>query len=448
MKPATAILVVLSAAVLTAAESEFANVPAGVYRPFLRSEKDAVEVPVSAFRLGAQPVTNGEFLEFVRANPQWRRSQVKRLFADNGYLQHWAGDLDPGAANARQPVTFVSWFAAKAYCSWKGARLPTTAEWEFAASAGFTSADGANEPEFTKAVARWYSTPAPPALPPVGAGRANFHGIHDLHGLVWEWTSDFNSALVTGDARGDTGLDRQLFCGAGALGAKDIANYPAFMRFGFRSSLKASYAVHNLGFRVAADEKPSPCCLVVDSAKPPRPAMDTSLYQLSSTWTGDDGRQSKLESLRGRPQVLALIFASCEFSCPILVHQMQGIEKSLPAELNGEVGFTLVSIDPERDTPEALRAFRERMRLAPEHWTLLRGTADDVRELAALLGVNYRRDARGQFAHTSLITVLNSEGEIVHQQAGTGGEIGPVLSALERSFVEREQGGPISTPRE
>ena len=91
----------------------------------------------------------------------------------------------------------------------------------------------------------------------VGNGGPNllssFHVIGDLHGLVWEWTSDFNSAIVTGDARGDTGLERNLFCGAGSLGAKDTGNFPAFMRFGMRSSLKASYTVHNLGFRCAKD---------------------------------------------------------------------------------------------------------------------------------------------------------------------------------------------------
>jgi formylglycine-generating enzyme required for sulfatase activity len=74
-----------------------------------------------------------------------------------------------------------------------------------------------------------------------------------LHGLVWEWVADFNTAMVTGDARGDTGLDRQLFCGSGSQGARDVQNYPAFMRYAFRSSLKASYCVHNLGFRCAKD---------------------------------------------------------------------------------------------------------------------------------------------------------------------------------------------------
>jgi formylglycine-generating enzyme required for sulfatase activity len=232
------------------------RVPAGVHRPLFRVERDPAEVPVKAFLLDARPVTNGDFLRFVREQPRWQRSQVKRLFAGPTYLQHWAGDLDlgPDAARvAQQPVTRVSWFAAKAYAVWAGKRLPATAEWELAAAAGFTRADGTNDAEFVQSVQRWYSTPSPETLPPVAAGRPNVHGLHDLHGLVWEWTSDFNSAFVTGDARGDTGLERQLFCGAGSLDAKDRANFPAFMRYGFRSSLKADYTVHNLGFRCAKD---------------------------------------------------------------------------------------------------------------------------------------------------------------------------------------------------
>ena len=237
-----------------ASGSELIPVPAGIYQPLFRGENDLKEIPVGRFLLAATPVTHGEFLSFVRANPQWQRSRVKRLFADAGYLKHWSNDTELGPhCAAEQPVTWVSWFAAKAYAAWKGGRLPTTAEWEMAASIGFTQADGATEPEFKQAIARWYGTPAPAVLTAVGAGRANLLGIHDLHGLVWEWTSDFNSAIVTGDARGDTGLERQLFCGAGSLGAKDPSNYPAFMRFGFRSSLKAAYTVHNLGFRYAKD---------------------------------------------------------------------------------------------------------------------------------------------------------------------------------------------------
>lgn len=229
-----------------------ALIPAGHYKPLFRAENDAKEIPVKSFWLDVVPVSNADFLEFVRANPKWRRSAVKRIFADENYLKNWPGDLDVGAAS-NAPVTYVSWFAAKAYCDWKGKRLPTTAEWEYAATASPTRPDGENDPEFTRKVKAWYATPAAKNFRNVGASTANYYGVKDLHGLVWEWVSDFNTALVTGDARGDTGLDRQLFCGSGSQGAKDRENFPAFMRYGFRSSLKANYTVHNLGFRCAKD---------------------------------------------------------------------------------------------------------------------------------------------------------------------------------------------------
>jgi formylglycine-generating enzyme required for sulfatase activity len=253
-KVCVAALVVLTVATVQAAPPDMVCVSNGVFRPLFRSQTDLKEVPVRSFYLEVVPVTNEKFLEFVRANPRWRRSQVKRIFADESYLKNWAGDLALGTnALPDQPVVWVSWFAAKAFAQWQGKRLPTVAEWEVAAAASPTLADGTTDAAFQRDILRWYSTPSPSVLPSVSAGLKNFWGVRDLHGLVWEWVSDFNSATVTGDARGDTGLDRQLFCGAGAIGAKDVGNFPAFMRYGFRSSLKAAYTIHNLGFRCAKD---------------------------------------------------------------------------------------------------------------------------------------------------------------------------------------------------
>ncbi|HEX5220972.1 MAG TPA: formylglycine-generating enzyme family protein [Verrucomicrobiae bacterium] len=235
------------------APAGMALIDGGVFKPLFRSTADFKEVAVKPFYLDVLPVTNEQYLQFVRANPRWQRSAVKRLFADESYLKHWAGDLELGTnASPDAPVTFVPWFAAKSYAQWSGKRLPTTAEWEFAAAAGYTSADGETDVEFKRALLAWYASPAQ-QLANVGAGRTNYWGVHDLHGLVWEWVADFNTAMVTGDARGDTGLDRQLFCGSGSISARDVSNYTAFMRYGFRSSLKADYCVHNLGFRCAKD---------------------------------------------------------------------------------------------------------------------------------------------------------------------------------------------------
>lgn len=238
----------------TNAPAGMVAISGGVFKPMFRSTADFKEVAIKSFCLDVLPVTNDDFLQFVRANPRWQRAVVKRLFADESFLKNWAGDLELGTnAPANAPVTFVSWFAAKAYAQWKGKRLPTVAEWELVAAAGTTRPDGENDPEFQRALQTWYSTPSDKRLSPVGAGQQNYWGLHDMHGLVWEWVADFNTAMVTGDARGDTGLDRQLFCGSGSVGARDTSNFAAFMRYGFRSSLKADYCVHNLGFRCAKD---------------------------------------------------------------------------------------------------------------------------------------------------------------------------------------------------
>lgn len=231
-------------------------IPAGMYTPLYKSEKDSGYVEVPAFYLDIHPVTNAEFLEFVIANPKWSRSRVKSLFADKGYLRHWAGDMEIGP-NAEQirnsPVTHVSWFAARAFAKWKGKRLPTEDEWEYAAAASENHPNGANETSYKNRILQWYSQPTPDQLPNIGAMPPNYWGLHDMHGLAWEWVANFNSALVTGESRADTGLERKLFCGSGAVGAADVSNYAAFMRYAFRSSLKAQYAVSNLGFRCAKD---------------------------------------------------------------------------------------------------------------------------------------------------------------------------------------------------
>lgn len=227
-------------------------IPAGAYTPLLRSTSDPARVDVAAFVLDELPVTNAEFLAFVTANPKWQRSRVTRLFADEHYLSHWTSDTELGPrAPVDAPVVRVSWFAARAYARWAGKRLPTTAEWELAAAAGYTSLDGKNDAELNRDLYRWLARPTSDVLPSVATALSNFHGARGLHGLVWEWVSDFNTAMVTGESRADNGLDRDLFCGSGAAGASDTSDYAAFMRLALRSSLKASNTTSSLGFRCA-----------------------------------------------------------------------------------------------------------------------------------------------------------------------------------------------------
>lgn len=225
-------------------------IPGGSYKPFFSESNSAKLIVVKSFWVDKYPVTNEEFLSFVEKNPRWRKSKVKRIFADTNYLSHWKSDLELGKnVNSKSPVTNVSWFAAKAYAGSVGKRLPTVAEWEYIGRASATKADGTKDSEYKRTILRWYSVPNSRSLQAVGKSKPNYYHVYDLHGLVWEWVLDFNIALVTGESRGDTNLERNLFCGSGAVGSSDFSDYAAFMLFGFRSSLQATYAIHNLGFR-------------------------------------------------------------------------------------------------------------------------------------------------------------------------------------------------------
>lgn len=170
------------------------------------------------------------------------------------------------------------------------------------------------------------------------------------------------------------------------------------------------------------------CCAT--NLPPTGTFTDKSLYQLDSTWIDDTGQPVKLGKLQGRRQVVVMFFASCTSACPILLHDLHRIEAALPEAERARVGFTLVTIDPGRDTPEALHAYRNARQLPAGRWTLLRGSPDDTLELAALLGVKYKREATGQFAHSNLITVLNDRGEIIHQLAGLNQDIGEVVKKI------------------
>ncbi|WP_417616287.1 formylglycine-generating enzyme family protein [Oceanisphaera sp.] len=245
----------LGLATLQSSAPFMVELPRGEVRP-LYLTKDSPLTPVDPFWLDTTPVTNRQFADFVRQHPRWQPRQAPALFVEAQYLSHW-GDTGPTREQQDQPVTYVSWFAASAYCKARGKRLPRVSEWEYVAQASELAANGSKEPGYTQRILSWYAHPTTDTLAKVGQGKPNYWQVHDLHGLVWEWTQDFNSALVTGESRADSALDQGLFCGSAAAGSADPSDYAAFMRFGFRSSLKAPYTLRNLGFRCAQDPAPA-----------------------------------------------------------------------------------------------------------------------------------------------------------------------------------------------
>lgn len=234
-----------------AQKNEMALVKGGQYTPLYGSAiKEKVEI--KGFLMDVTPVTHLDFLNFVKESPQWQKSNTIKIFADAKYLNSWTGDTTVPEELKNKPVNNISWFAAKAYCECQGKRLPTVDEWEFAAMASDRKADARADSMFNVAILRSYEKPKTYMIP-VGQSPKNYWGIQDLHGLVWEWTQDFNSIIITGESRSNGNTDKGLFCASGAVGASDLMNYSAFMRYAMRSSLKANFALTNLGFRCVKD---------------------------------------------------------------------------------------------------------------------------------------------------------------------------------------------------
>ncbi len=99
----------------------------------------------------------------------------------------------------------------------------------------------------------WYAKPSNVPLAKVGQDSADVHGVHDLHGLVWEWVEDYAAMLVSADNRDQSDPDLLKFCGAGALSTDDRENYAVLMRIAMLSALDADDTTGNLGFRCARD---------------------------------------------------------------------------------------------------------------------------------------------------------------------------------------------------
>ncbi len=223
----------------------------GSYLPFYGDAKK--QVSVASFLLDERPATNEEFLAFVTVNPQWRKSNVKRVFADTTYLRDWPSDLQFSKDQSGDaPVSFVSWFAANAFAESTGKRLPTLDEWEYVAMADEKDYNARGKKSYSDYIISLYLKKNK-QLEPVKKSQPNAWGIYNMFDRVWEWTDDFNSVLTTGDSREGSYDDKNLFCAGAATSATDVLNYAAFMRFGLRSSLKANYTVANLGFRCAKD---------------------------------------------------------------------------------------------------------------------------------------------------------------------------------------------------
>ena len=167
------------------------------YGGFERGSEDAEardnEKPVHkiqifpSFYMDKYEVTNAQFKAFVDANPAWQKGNIEGRHHNGNYLDHWSGNDYP-AGKADHPVVFVSWYAAMAYANWAGKRLPTEAEWEYAARGGLGRQKYPWGNTISPADANYDGNVGDTT--PVGRYAANGYGLYDMAGNVWEWCLD------------------------------------------------------------------------------------------------------------------------------------------------------------------------------------------------------------------------------------------------------------------
>ena len=401
----------------------YAAISGGAFESILPvGGKAPAKVSVAPYALQRLPVTNVEFLEFVRRHPAWQRGHVPATLADAQYLRNWRSPLELGpGALARQPVTNVSWFAARAYCEAHDARLPAWNEWEFAAAADASTPDARRNPAWRQRILSWYGKPSTGPLPLVGAGEPNLYGVRDLHGLVWEWVEDFNALFISPDNRNQGDPDVLKYCGSGSLSVEDRENYPVLMRLAMLSSLRGNSTTANTGFRCAT------------------PA--TARYHARVPLHTQDGQTLDLDAPSSHFRIVTMFYASCPMACPLAIAALGRIDRQLSAGQRARLEVLMISFDPERDTVVALRQMATARHLDSRRWLLARSAPEDVRWLSARLDIPYRRLPDGSFNHASVFILVDGHGRELARTNYTGAADPEFLAAIRRALPDA---GPVS----
>jgi len=138
-----------------------------------------------------------------------------------------------------------------------------------------------------------------------------------------------------------------------------------------------------------------------------------SLYQLQAQLTTQKAETAGLDVYRGHPTLISMFYASCPAACPMLITAIHSYESQLDEPSRTRLRVLLVSFDPTRDTPPQLDRVAKLHRADAVRWTFASASEADARRIAALLGFSYRRLPNGDFDHSLLITLLDSEGRVV-----------------------------------
>jgi protein SCO1/2 len=159
-------------------------------------------------------------------------------------------------------------------------------------------------------------------------------------------------------------------------------------------------------------------------------ASTDSVFNITDNWTTADGKTFQLSKLGGKPTVVAMIYTSCQYVCPLTIQNIKRIERSLSATQAGKVNFAVFSFDPQRDTLAKLTEFAKLHSITSPSWVLAQGSEGAVRKLAVTLGIKYKKVKSGDYEHDATISILDSNGVIKFQADAMNKNVDDATDAL------------------
>ena len=158
--------------------------------------------------------------------------------------------------------------------------------------------------------------------------------------------------------------------------------------------------------------------------------QDYSIYQIGGDWVDQNGQAITLDELKGKNQVVAMAYTSCQHTCPILVRSMKQMYDEMTPEARAQTQFLLATLDTKRDTPEVMANYAAHNDLG-DNWHLIRSDEASTRMLANTLNIKYKFADNGDINHSNLISVLDKEGRLVAQGVGVSDSgIKPMIEYL------------------
>lgn len=157
-----------------------------------------------------------------------------------------------------------------------------------------------------------------------------------------------------------------------------------------------------------------------------------SVYQSDALWTTQRNEILQLRDFVGKPAIVTMFYGNCLQVCPILIRDANRVFQAVDETLQDQVQVIAITFDPENDTPEVLQAYAEEYELNIPQWHFITGEPSPIRELAMLMGVQYRKDSYGHFSHSNLVAVLDDEGVVVHRLEGLNQPVEEAAAWIEK----------------